>query len=60
MVVFLIERYGRYKLNELLVEAGRGEDFSLAVTRVYGEFMIDYQGLQEQWLMQLTSGEIVK
>ena len=50
MVCYLIERYGRYKLNELVLAAGREQDFAKAVAEVYGEFQVDYKILQEEWL----------
>lgn len=49
MVDYLIERFGRYKINELVVAAGREKDFSKVVDDVYGEFQVDYVTLKEEW-----------
>ena len=49
MVTYLIEHFGRYKLNELVVAAGRETDFSKAVADVYADFKVDYKTLQDEW-----------
>jgi hypothetical protein len=49
MVTYLIEHFGRYKLNELIIAAGREADFGKAVTEVYDEFQVDYKTLEEEW-----------
>ncbi len=52
MVAYLIDRYGRHTLNDLVVEAARTGDIDLAVKGVYGHFQVDYQVLQAEWHAQ--------
>ncbi|MEJ2201371.1 MAG: tetratricopeptide repeat protein [Desulfuromonadaceae bacterium] len=51
-VSYLIDRYGRHLLNDLLIAAGRTTDFASAVKEVYGVYQLNLEELRQEWQRQ--------
>lgn len=50
MANFMVKSYGWHKVQEILLNLGKGMDMEAAVGAALGDYGLDYKKLQEEWL----------